>query len=60
MIKIKATTPLQKFLLIFKIVTFYMKHPVSADLALFFPSTAFLRSKKAKGWLGMVGSWGQG
>jgi hypothetical protein len=28
----------------------------------FFPSTAFLRSKKlkAKGWLGMVGNWGQG
>jgi hypothetical protein len=26
----------------------------------FLPSTAFLRSKKAKGWLGMVGSWGQG
>jgi hypothetical protein len=26
----------------------------------FFPSTAFLRSKKAKGWLGMVGYWGQG
>ena len=29
-------------------------------LAQFFPSTAFLRSKKAKGWLGMVGSWGAG
>jgi hypothetical protein len=27
---------------------------------LFFPSTAFLRGKKAKGWLGMVGKLGRG